>query len=209
MTLATFYAEVSSALRRGSSSDSLIPGWTEDAALWLEQNYTFGYMKRTEEFTLDPEAETPNLLELEDRLKTIQFVRAISRTDAGIYGYLTKTDPGQVASIDDGDPSYYWRDGPDFIYFDANVQTELTLEIRAAWYTDWPTVTSETPTLLRFYKNLLKARTLIEAAIDLKDERMAAAYNAKFERALQAVLVAEEEDKREDTSLVMRYAPRS
>ncbi len=209
MTLATFHTEISAALRRGTSPNVLIPGWVEDAALWLEQNYTFGYMRRTENFTLDPEAEAPNLLEIEDRLKTIEFIRAVGRENANNYGYLTKIDAGQVASIDAGDPSYYWRDGPDYVYFDANVESELTLQIRGAWYTEWPADEDETPTLLRFYKNLLKAQTLIEAAIDLKDERMAAAYNVKFERALQAVLVAEEEEKRVDTSVVMRYAPSS
>lgn len=209
MPLSTFYADVSATLRRGSSSDSLIPDWTEEAALWLEQNYTFGYMRRTEEFTLDPSAETPNLLEIEaGRLKTIEFIRAKDRETGKTYGKLEKIDASQVASIDSGDPSYYWRDGPDFIYFDADVEQELTLQIRGAWYTEWPVDEDETPTLLRFYKNLLKAQTLIEAAIDLKDDRMLAAYEMKFQRALAAVLVAEEEDKRVDTAPVMRYAPR-
>lgn len=209
MTLATFYSAVSASLRRGASSDVLIPGWAANAASWLEQNYTFGYMKRTESFTLEPDAATPNLLEIEDRLKTIEFVRARGRENSNTFGYLTKVGPEEVASLDESDPSYYWRDGPDKIYFDANVQTALTLEIRAAWYTDWPSSDTATPTLLRFYPNLLQAQTLIEAAIDLKDERMAAAYDAKFQRALQAVLVAEEEDKRVDAAPVMRYAPRS
>lgn len=206
MTLATFYPKISTALRRGTSVDSLIPGWVESAALWLEQNYSFNYMERTVEVSLDPEAEEPNLIDLEDRIKSFKFVRAISRdASPAAYRYLQKIDAADVGSVVKGDPNYYWLDGPDQLWLDANVQTELVVQIRAVFYTEWPDVSSATPTLLRFYPNLLKAQTLIEAAIDLKDERMAAAYDSQFQRAIQAVLVAEEEMRRSDTELVMNY----
>lgn len=207
MTLLLFYAEVSRAIRRGTSVDTLIPDWASNAALWLEQNYTFQYMKRTLDTELDPLAADPNLITLEDRVKKVEFVRARSRQNADVFGYLQKVEAGQIASIDEGDPSYYWMDGMEEIWLDAKVQTALTMQVRGAFYTDWPTDTAAVPSLLRYYKNLLKAQTLIESAIDLKDERMVQAYNIQFERALTAVLVAEEEFARENTEVIMRYAP--
>lgn len=206
MTLATFHADIKSALRRGSSVDSDIPGWVADAALWLEQNYSFGYMERTLTAALDPLSSDPNLVDVEDRVKSIKFVRALARepSDPTVgFRYLEKVSADQVSSVDLGDPSYYWIEGQNNIWLDAKVQQTLTVQVGGTIYTDWPTSTSANPTLLRYYPNLLKAQTLIEAAIDLKDERMAAAYDAKFQRALQAALVAEEEGKREDTSVWM------
>lgn len=208
MNLAAFYADVSASLRRGSGSNALIPGWTEDAALWLEQNYSFAYMKRELTVELDPLADEPNLVDIADRLKAVRFVRRVYTQDGmQSFGYLRKVDSIDLSSIDKGAPQYYWLDGMNNIMLDSMVVEPLTLTVGGILYTDWPVDETATPTLLRYYKNLLKAQTLIEAATDLKDDRMIAAYQAKFERALQAVLVAEEESARLDTEASMQPGP--
>jgi hypothetical protein len=208
MNLAAFYADVQASLRRGNSTADLIPGWAEDAALWLEQNYSFAYMKRTLSVVLDPLAADANLIDIEDRLKAVRFIRRVYVSGSmSSYGYLEKVEPGEISSIDLGAPSYYWLEGMNNIWLDSKVQELLTVEVGGIVYTDWPLDETATPTLLRYYKNLLKAQTLIEAAIDLKDDRMLAAYESKFQRAIAAVLVAEEESARLDTDAQMRPGP--
>jgi hypothetical protein len=64
MNLETFHGDISGALRRGSSLDTLIPSTTRQAALWLEQNYTFRYMKRFGRVTINPTATAPERIEL-------------------------------------------------------------------------------------------------------------------------------------------------
>jgi len=207
MTLASFHTEVSLALRRGNSVDALIPGWAEDAALWLEQNYSFSYMERTQEAEVVAGDVDSNRIPLTQRFKALDFVRLVSRQDSDVFGYLKKIDAREISSIDAGDPTYYWLSEDD-IWMDARPRSNIYVQVRGVFYTDWPEDDDETPTLLRYYKNLLKAQTLIEASIDLKDDRMLQAYNMKFERALQAVLVAEEERKRRGgTSKAMQYSP--
>lgn len=206
MNLGQFHAQVSSAIRRGTSVDALIPGWTELAAKWLEQNYTYKYMWRTLELTLDPESESPRFVQFDDTVKSVDFLRmTVANEDGSTSLYsLTPAQPRDFVSFDVGVPQHYWLD-EDGLWVDATVTEAITLELRAALYTQWPTDTNAEPTLLKRYYNALLSRTMLEAATHLKDEAMKTLWADLFASHNQAALVAEEEFKRADDNPVMEY----
>jgi hypothetical protein len=198
MTLAEFHTSISRAIRRGTSQDDIIPDVVSDAAAFLEQNYTFSYMRRTVQVTLDPTAMAPERIDYPSPLiKRFYFIRIVNGPTAYAadpYCYLRKVDARDVSALSYGPPVGYYTDGATQIVLDSVVQASTVLDISYAQYTDWPTDASQTPTLLAIGRNVLRSQTLLQLAEDMRDPRMVSIYTTRRNEGLTALLQAAEED---------------
>lgn len=197
-TLAQFYADVSTEIARGTTQNARIPGWCRRAVSMLEQGCTFEYMRTTGDISLDPDSMTPFIVDLPSaRVKSIQLVRAFDSTGQGrIYGEnLQRVDQLYVTSLDIGQPAGYWLIGSNQIGFDACPGEVQSFEIVYNEYTDWPTDTTASPTLLQRYENLLLAETLRSAYTSLRDTDLAQMWQQDAMQARQMVAYAEEDLK--------------
>lgn len=212
MPLSDFHARISRSLRRGTAQDDIIPDVVSEAALFLEQNYSFDYMNRVVSVTINPLAASPERIDFPSLfVKSWRFVRianAATAYAAAPYSYLKKVEPEDVSALSYGRPAGYYLDAATQLVLDAIPQEALVVELAYREYTDWPTDTAATPVLLRLAPNLLRAQTLVQMAEELRDPRMVQVYTAMREEALSAVLRAQEESKMSGTDNVMVYVPR-
>lgn len=207
MNLAAFHSNISATIRRGTSVDALIPGWVEQAARFLELDNTFEYMKEVVETQTTVDS---NLLTLAKELKRVEFVRLVGKVEGQApraYIYLNKVEPKDVLGLESAWPVGYWNEGSMKLRIDTVPNVALDLEIGASFLTDWPTDTTETPTLLKRYMGLLRAQTMLEAARELKDVRMAEDWAQARKEQLAVVFRAEEELVWNDQSITQEYIP--
>ncbi len=216
MALSDFYPKVARSLGRGSSLDTRIPDWTAQAAEFLEQNYSFQYMRKTGNVPVDPLAEVPWRIDFPSpRLKEIELLRTLTAYTGGfeVYGPpLKPVTQAQVTSLDGGTPAGYWLDGLASICLDVVPQQAYTFQISYFEFTDWPTDDAVTPTLLARYSNLLKGQAVLFAAAELRDTRLNEIWSdtnslVSVPASLAAALKAEEALK--EVSLEIPYVPRN
>lgn len=214
MALSDFYPKVARALGRGASLDARIPDWTASAAEFLEQNYSFQYMKKTGQISVDHLAATPWQIDFPSvRTKSIDMLRPMWSYPGGFERYgapLKPVDQVRVSGLDGGQPSGYWLDGETYICLDVVPQEDYTFQITYYEYTDWPTDTSATPRLLAKYQSLLKAQTVLVAAAELRDTRLNEIFSdpnslVSAPALLNVALRAEEELKAQQ--LEIPYVP--
>lgn len=214
MALSDFYTKVARALGRGSSLDDRIPDWTEAAAEFLEQNYSFQYMKKTGQIAVDHTAMVPWQIDFPSvRTKSISMLRPMWQYPGGFESYgppLKPVDQVRVSSLDGGQPSGYWLDGETFICLDVVPQEDYLFQITYFEYTDWPTATDATPRLLAKYQSLLKGQTILTAAAELRDTRLNEIFSdpnslVGVPTLLNAALRAEEDLKAQQ--LEIPYVP--
>jgi hypothetical protein len=186
MALSDFYAKISRAVKRGTSQDELIPDWAESATNMVEQNYSYLYMRRVGQLIVDLDAEAPERLELNGRVKSIEHARLVNG------GTLEHVDPALV-TLTDGTPVGYWLDGDDFLVLDAVPRDATTVEIIYYEYTSWPSDVNVTPALLMKYQNLLRAATLVQAGRELPDPALLSTFSPMLEEALTLSISADRE----------------
>lgn len=200
MTLAEFHASISRAIRRGTSQDDIIPDVVSDAAAFLEQNYTFSYMRRNVQVTIDPTANAPERVDYPSTyVKRWYFIRQVLPpssfcSDGSGYRYLKKVDAREVIALTKGDPVGWYSDGDTQVVFDSIPLAANVYDLSYAEYTDWPTDYSQTPRLLAIGRNVLRSQTLLQLAEDTRDPRMIQIYTTRRNEGLQALLQAAEED---------------
>lgn len=198
MTLATFFADLSATIARGSSQDSKIPRWVRLANNWLETNYDFQHMERTGEVYLDPAAAQPNMVDLpNNRVKMVTLVLPYKSGLDGSRMFLKpvpKISRSQLLSIGSCAPAGWWQTGLQ-LAFDSKPTERFNFELDYLEYTAWPTADTATPTMLARYEYLLFATTLALAYKEMKDEGALQVWTMTRNEALQPVLQAEEEAK--------------
>lgn len=194
LTLGTFKADLIVEIGRGSSVTARLPGWLRTAVSWLEQNFTFEYMKK--EYLLTQLAGQAYIAMPSNLVKGMLLVQpAIENADGSVAltEPLPKVNPNDVLSIDHADlPSGWWLTGAN-LHFDSISQVDQKFRARYAEYSLWPTADSAQPLLLLRYENLLRAQFMLVAWTALKDFEAAATWKATRDEALRAVLVAEDE----------------
>lgn len=209
MTLATFHTRVKNEINKGSLHDSLIPDKVKDAAKLLERNYTFNYMWRFVRFTIDPNCGSGMVFTMPSLLKKMKFFR-LSYDDEDEYRYLTKVDPAEIARVGDptlGErPQHYWFDANEAIYLDAEVNEEVPAELYYAGYTNWPTDTSQTPTLLTIAEDVLLYQTMVIFGATIRQPEFVSTYGALMAQAIQTLIGSEEEFEQGGQSPSMGYA---
>jgi hypothetical protein len=205
MQLSAFHSDVSRALARGSSLDGFIPGWTRAAAEFIEQTIDFAYMRKFATVALNPAAANPDLVNFPSSLvKKFRFIRYLAQS--GAYVYLRGTTPEGAPMKQSGVPQTYWHDGNNTIHLDSKVLEPLTLEVLWLEFTDWPTSLSAEPLLLNRAYNALLSQTLLFAAQDLRDDRLAATYTTRRDDAFRLADSVEGELAFSGTSHSMRFS---
>lgn len=208
MKIETLHTDLRGALMRGTSQDGKLARWVREAVNWLEINQDFQYMRQVADVTIDPMAETPEVIELPNaRVKYVEMVReyiagAVDRTRS--YNEpLVMVDQRTVTGLGTGALTGYWMDGTDAIVLDAIPQTAVTLELIYYEYTDWPEDDQAEPSILQRYNVLVFRQAMLQAAVELKDNRMAAEWKGMRDEALAVVIAAEEALKYKGRRLVM------
>lgn len=195
MDVAAFYTQIGNAIRRPKETGN-IASWASEAAMLIEQRTSYSWMKKFGEFDLDPLAATPNQVEFPNaRVKSVKFARLFEVATDSSRGFkeLQGVSPDRVSSIDLGDPNGFWLDGISHLWLDTRVTQERSLQLYWVEYTDWPTDTAASPTILQKALPLLKAETLLLAAMELRDPRLVEIYGARQQNALNALETAEKE----------------
>lgn len=210
MTVATFNARVSLAIRRGTSLNTQIPGWVAEAVREVEQNYTFSWMRKAATQTLAADTN-PARIAFPSNVKSFEWIKVIdeSGSDDGTnyYRELLGVDPGRISGISSGYISGYWLDGVDWINFDAVPTEDVDLFLRYNQYSTWPAAYDDatTPAILARAEGVLLAETMIIFALESRDSRMAGDW-AQIRQDRMNRLLRSEEDLKLDhqNDLVMR-----
>lgn len=217
MALSDFYPKVARALGRGASLDSRIPDWTEAAAEFLEQNYSFQYMRKTGTVAVDHLGISPWRIDLPSpKLKEIDLMREVQTFPGNfqVYGQALKpVQESSVSALDAGVPAGYWLDGLSAIVLDVVPQRDFTFGLSWYEFTDWPGDESATPTLLARYQSLLKGQTILVAAAELRDTRLNEIFSdpnslVSVPTMLNAALRSEEALKATSEVTEIPYVPR-
>lgn len=169
MTLAEFHTLVSGIINRGTSVDTSIVGATRRAARFIERNYTFEYMKQYDSNVAIAAAATTILVSAftSNEVKRILFLRTLDTTtdpDATVYKYITRSDPMDLGSLEEGRPTHFWMSDKDTIQLDMTADKAYTAQIQWVEFTAWPTDTGESPWLVDNAEDALLARTMLYMA---------------------------------------------
>lgn len=207
MNLGEFHALVSSSLNRGTSLDSSIPDKVRQAVRWIERNYTFQYMRRWVEGSIDASVATPYIIPLYDlRPKAIEAFRLID-SETSKYRDLKRIDPKERNGRGAWPPSGYWLDGVNSIILDAEPTEDQDYEIHLHQYTALPTDTDFQHWLIDNAEDLLLFTSLWYMGVSLRDDRMISAYKLLREEAMQTLHIAEQDIQHNDRDAVMHYSP--
>lgn len=190
-TLSDFTARVKLELNRGSAYDAQIPGKIRDAVRSIERNWSLQYMHRFVTLTL---SATKRSVSYPAKLKLTRFMRfAEEDTDGNsIYTYLKRTDPQQVAATEAANPTGYWQDGRQWIWFDNAPEEDLTLEWGFYQYSDWPLPTADNYStfehfLLDVGEDVLLAGTLVEFGTTIRELELLQAWGTVFAAKVQTL----------------------
>lgn len=206
VTLGDIHDAVRDALKRGNTLDVVIASRVRQAARWIERNYTFLYMKRFGEVTVDLDSDYPYVLEVPNAdWKAIHFLRI--RDDEGEFWKLGRIDPAEELDRATERPSGYWLDGVDRIILNQNPDSAYVFEVRWDQYTDWPTTTESSNWLIRNGEDVLIAQAMFLMAPYLRDAKMIQDYVAQRNEGLQTLVHADEESQHSDLSSSMTFVP--
>jgi hypothetical protein len=214
MNLGEFHSNVETALNRGTTLTTRIPGRVKQAVMWLERNYTFSHMERfrlLQVVALDRTVDLPS----NEIIKGFKFCRFINGD--GSYRYLNKINPqdslgivtkDSSAASSDITPSAFWTIGNQLMVFNAVPSANMTGEAMWWSYTDWPTDLASEHALLSVASDVLLAQTLMFlAAFDLRDMRMMAAWKELRDEGVNTLTRAEDEAQYSGQSISMVYVP--
>lgn len=198
MNLGNLYTDIAFSLGRGSSLDAMIPIWVDEAQRNCEVGYTFMWMEKLGELTLDPSAEVPNRADIPNaRVKAIDWLQPILSSVGDpneVYGEpLDNITSNHVTSLHGGAPGAWWQEGFDKVWFDAIPDASVRYRMAYSEYTSWSQAGSAEPALLVRGYSTLKYETLAVAAVALRDPRIIEAYSAARLEAWNKLIGADQE----------------
>lgn len=202
MTLATFHTLVSNTINRGTTQDTALVDYVRLAAKWLEQNYTFAYM---EDYSTGSTLTTSTrTLSVPARIKSVQMFRLVN--DDNEYDNLEYADLSQNDSTESGQPRSYDFDGKSTFVFDKTPDEDYPYELKSVQFTDWPTNTSLTPTLLTEGEVALLSQTMILMAPLIRLEpKYYQMYQRNRDEAIRVMFLADDEFRRANRKEFIRY----
>lgn len=194
--LATFHSTVSGIINRGTKFDTDIVVQTRNAARWLEQNFSFRYMRKLRFlvfFLGDLEVNLPA------EVKSIEFLRiplaGTTLIDPSQH-YLTEGDPEDFLTQATGLPNHYFEQGDedlDKLILDKKPDKDYEAELYANFYTEWPTDTTKAPWLVKNGEVVLQAQTMIFMAPIIRNLGLIQLYTAQRQENISVILLSEEE----------------
>jgi hypothetical protein len=155
MNLGDFQAELKAEIKRGDSYDARLPNLIRRAARWIEQNYTFQYMRRR--FEVDT-AAGENVIGLPANvpIKSIIYLRfdapdgtryEVAKGDlsdeewTGPILRYESTWAGKVSTF----PTLFYLDGVENLVFNRPFQEVITGQGMMARYSDFPKAAQSDP----------------------------------------------------------------
>lgn len=194
MNLGQFHARVARALGRGTSLDSVIPDYVEEAVQDIEANYSFQYMKRWVEFTIDASSTSPHIITLFTvPVKKVNLLRYVNEDDGRFRDIKGPIDPQDRQTREAGLPTRFWLDGISSIVLDSIPDEDLSCEGHLTNFSVWqPDQTGFQHILIDRFRSLLLSETVIKASVDLRDPRLGDLYKSVNERAWTNINQTEE-----------------
>jgi hypothetical protein len=204
MILSAFHTAISREVNKKTRFDDLIPDYVRRAARFIERQHSLKYMERFVTFTVDAAATEPRAVAFPNsRVKAINFLR-YADSDSKYY-YVGQVDPTTVAAAESGNPTGYWMDGLDYLWFDNVVKANLAMEFSFIEYTLWPTDTAQEPWLLAHAEDLMIAQTMLMMAPVAREPGWKELYSDMKAEGLQSLFVADEEMKASSRDESMIY----
>lgn len=200
MAITQLYADLRTAIGRGSSVDANLPGWCQEAISELERDAFYKWMEKTATVSASP-GPAGNILSIPNvQIAAVDFVRTVRSqgTNGSNYGpALAPCTAFDILSVDEGmDAQGFYFDGVSNIVLDAIPGAATDFQIRYWEYTQWPTDVGETPPILARHYAGTKAIAMMAAARNLRDARLAEVWNVAFTSAKQGMWIADGIDGR-------------
>lgn len=200
-TFSDLVDQVRADANKGSSLDSALANRVAMAIQWIEQNYTFEYMKRFITFYIEANSAEPGPYVIPTNLKAMLMVRQVTRgLDQGItFRKLQKIDPRQEAGWSRGTPQGYWLDGMQWIWFDAVPSERLEMQAYVARYTGVPIPDSYSNWLVDNGYQAILAKTMQLLASYARQPGWIELYRPMLDQGIQALILADEQQQMSDT----------
>lgn len=212
-TLGELHSRLAANISRGSSLNTIIPSYVRDAALWLERNMTYEYMKKWVEVEIDPDVQSqPRLIELgETRVKQIYTFRWVD--SEGEFQDVARKQPTDYDKLEEGTPTGYWPDGTSRLVLSHTPDKVLNGELYVSRYTAWPgeDTFGQSPAtnyLLEFGSDVLEARTMVALAARIRDPKLKQLWDKNLIEALTTFNSANEEFAYQNDELVQNFVQR-
>jgi hypothetical protein len=201
MNLGDFQAELKAEIKRGDSYDARLPNLIRRAARWVEQNYTFQYMRRR--FEVDT-AAGENVIGLPANvpIKSIIYlrfdapdgtryeVRKGDLSDEEWTGPILRYESiwaGKVSTF----PTLFYLDGVENLVFNRPFQEVITGQGMMVRYSDFPKQPNQTHWLLQNAEGLMLRQSLLEFMTSERDDRGFQAVSMKRAEDVKALMDAD------------------
>jgi len=196
-TVGDLYADLRTAIGRGSANDAVLPTWVQEAINQLENEHDWKWMERALSFDLVPGLESNRVPLGVATLKGIDWVKygqtnGVGSSQTTTYSdTLIEVDPYAIVSIDYGTAGAYYVDGIDAIVLDAKPAQAAKLFVAGTFFTDWSEYdeTDIPPVLARHYA-AFKACCMMTAAANLRDDRLVAIWSGMRDRGLAGMVAS-------------------
>lgn len=195
---------VKDAINRGSTYDSVIFTYIGRAVRFLEQNFSFNYMRYKDEdnFRILVDTRSYDFPEFCKRFIDWEWTGS-----DGSVTHMKKVQPFELGEIEDGDPSVYYTEGDSLLWLDKTPDTAYSANLWYYRYTDWANVElSDSPWLVVNAEGLLRVQTVILMGPRLRDPKLIALMNEEKKEHLRVMSIAETDLSSGDDDAAMGYA---
>lgn len=201
LTFQGFKDELRAEIKRGTSYDARMDGLIRRGARWIEQNYTFQYMRKR--IRVDSQVGDETIpLPTNVPLKSLEFLRFIAADGTVLvctkgelsdpeeqWGPLGRYDPWPVAQTQF--PSRFYLDGVTHAVFNRTFQEALAGEGIMSIYSDLPLSPDQSHWLLNNAEGLLLRQCMVEFMTSERDDRGMAALVQKRQEDCKALIMAD------------------
>ena len=194
MNLGQFYREIDLETAKHGALMKNIPGATRRAIRFLEQNYSFEYMRQVVALTLTSRefAFPPT------RYKKLEAIRRWYEGDDAVrrYAAVPEVSPNDFCHLEtDAHPNGYYK-AAGKLYFDGYQTTApvTTLELFCVVYTDFDCLseTSDHP-LITSFESVLTPRVMMELGPTAREPDWITDYGALWQQNQQAMVQAQDD----------------
>lgn len=203
MLVSTFFSQVSSVIRRGTTLDADIPAAFAGALQFIEQNYSLAYMRRVSTLAVSPLVRSFTWSGLNAAsLKSIHQIRWLD--DDSRWNRLIKVEELDFVDTSGPIPSGYIvnkeiaMDGTESQVFemDSYFSEATELNITAYHFTKWTGDTAAANIwLLNNAQQLMLARTMINIAPIMRDGDLLSMYQASWQEHVATLIQWQDEEE--------------
>ena len=205
-----FYDMVSGAINRGTTYDSVIPTYVARAVSFLEQNYSFEYMKVVDRDFFQLIADQREY-DQPYNMKKVNLWRIIK--DDGKYLDLEKVNPKDLGNTNDPDdtdtvvPSTFYLEGRTSLILNVAPTLSYTdTEFHHEVFTDWTEVNlGDTPWLVENAEGLLLDQTVILMGSRLRNPSLIKLHLESKKENLRVMSLSEEDLEQGGEDPIMQY----